>query len=194
MKDMAELSGAVKALLEANQFDVATDINLEGSRFDLVAEDSTRLVFVVCRDDNTAWLDDFREHQASLAETLSQVDLGRKWRDVYLIEVTGDPIDTDAEARVTESIRANTEVARKLVVDASSVEPSDPGSVYGLLRAILPPRKLTSSVAELDVMDSLRDRLVTKGFSSHLVTGLISGFMDDRGELWKLALDEGKWG
>src|SRR4051794_1687901 len=94
---LEELRQALDEVLRSHDFTVVKSLNLDDTTFDIVAEDHLRLVFIVLRSNNDNWLDDFREHQASLAQILSMLNLGKKWRDVYLLEITTDPINTDTE-------------------------------------------------------------------------------------------------
>jgi hypothetical protein len=186
-KDVLE---AVKATLASHGFSIEQDLRLNETSFDLVAEDDTRLLFIVSRSSNQRWIEDFREHQASLAETLSKVHLGKKWRDVYLIEITCDPLDTDTELQISEAIESNTLVARKLIVDASSVDLSDSEAFARLLGVILPLRHVESSSRSINLLGLLHDYLIKSGFSNTLVSRMINTFSSDGGSLAQLVLED----
>jgi hypothetical protein len=189
VSQLPDIAQTVKATLSSHGFNIAERLQLSDAHFDLVAEDNTRLVFVVFRSDNTGWVDEFRRRQASLAESLSVVNLGKKWRDVYLVEFTSDPIDTDTELLMTESITSDTLVARKLIVDASLLDPNDPVTVEHALRSILPAVVLPSVTSNVDVLKSLRDHLLKSGIPDVLVTGVISRFTSGSQSIWELVLE-----
>ncbi len=174
------LTDALESVLQANGFATKRELILYDTAFDIVAEDESRLVFVTVRSDNDGWLDDFHDQQAALGTAASEVRLGRKWRDVYLIEVTTDALDTGGESKVAQEIRGDTLAARKLVVDASSVDPADQSAVEDLVRGFILGPRVDSIHSDINVLASLQAYLIGEGFDEDLVAGVIDGYSSDK--------------
>jgi len=174
------LVDALESLLKTNGFDTKRGLTLYDTSFDIVAEDASRLVFVSVRSNNDGWLDDFHDEQAALGAAANEVRLGRKWRDVYLIEVTTDALDTSTESQIAQEIRGNTFAARKLVVDAGSVNPADGAAVENLIRGFILGPRADSIYSDIDVLGRLQDYLVNEDFDKGLIAGLVAASLSDR--------------
>jgi len=176
MTELAALVGTLEKALTAHGFASRNDVTVLDAHFDLAAEDDARLVFISVRSDNSGWLDDFYNHQAALDAALSGLNLGQKWRDVYLLEITTDPIDIDRELETVEEIQSNTTTARKLVIDASRTDPANQEEVEGLLALILSVPDIRRPAREIDVLGLLREHLLREGFSERMLDRLLAAY------------------
>jgi hypothetical protein len=167
------LVSALEGVLKVNGFATKRRLVLYDTTFDVIAEDAARLVFVTVRSDNDGWLDDFHDEQAALGAAAEELRLGRKWRDVYLIEVTTDALDTPGEKQSAQEIRGNTFAARKLVIDAGSVDPDEPGAVADLIQGFIIGPRTDTIHSDVDVLERLRGYLVEEGFDDDLIASLI---------------------
>ncbi len=190
MTELPELTRAVEEAFVAHGFAVKRGLDVAETRFDLVAEDETRLIFVALRGKNAGWLDDFYDRQSALASTVSQLRLGRKWRDVYLLEVTTEGLESPHDLEVAEEIQSNTIVARKLVIDASKVDITNKAGLQALLAPILSGPEIVGRIGDIDVLGSLRERLVQRKLSRRMVGRLIQEFNDDGHDCVEIILEE----
>lgn len=180
---------ALEGALKARGFTTKLDVKLYDAAFELVAEDDSKLVFVSVRTNNTNWLDEFYGQQAALGTATGELDLGRKWRDVYLFEVTTDPVDSQAEVEMAEEIQANISTARKIIVQAGKVDPSNRIEVEEMLRAILSRPVVEGTYADVDVLASLRNRLVDGGLDPAIVDRLLDAFTRDGHDCVQIVMD-----
>lgn len=192
MNEANEILDAVESFLLKHGFTVQRELSVVGTRFDIIAEDDMKLVFVEFHSSNRRWLDDFYDRQAGLATLVSSLRLGQKWRDVYLIEITTDPVDSLLEAAAVEEIQSNTAAARKLVVDASQIDLLDEAQLARVFSPLLSgPRRVTPQ-AEIDVLQHLADYLVREGFESEVISKLIRSFGTAEHDCVDIVLKEAK--
>lgn len=187
---MSELSRNLAAVLQRHGFSIQEDVILLNTKFDFVAEDRTRLLFGFIRDNNNGWRDDFADHQASVATLVSRVALGRKWRDVYLLEITTDKLDAVDEVETAEVIGSDTSTARKLVIDASSLNPGDSDAAEALLSQVLQPSLTVPSYQDESLFTLLASRLEDEGFPPRLVQRLLRGFNEQNHSCIDVILEE----
>lgn len=176
MNEANEILDAVERFFLKHGFTVQRDLSVVDTRFDLIAEDDMKLVFVEFHSSNRRWLDDFYDRQAGLATLVSSLQLGQKWRDVYLIEITTDPVDSVLEAAAVEEIQSNTAAARKLVVDASQIDLLDEAELARVFSPLLSGPRLVAPQSEIDVLQHLADYLVHEGFEGEVIRKLIRSF------------------
>ncbi len=183
------LVDTLEKVLHASGFATKRELILYDTPFDIVAEDEGRLVFVSVRAENDGWLDDFHDEQAALGAVATEVHLGRKWRDVYLIEVTMDSLDTRIEKVIAQEIRGNTLAARKLVIDAGSVDPTDEKAVEDLVRGFILGPRVDMIYSDTNVLDNLLEFLIEEGFDAGLVSGLIKSFVMDKHDCVQMVIE-----
>ena len=74
----------------------------------------------------------------------------------------------------SQTIQADTSVARKLVIDAAAVNPDDTNDLNNLLDIVLAAPDVRAVHGDIDVLGALAENLVAGGIDEKLVERLVS--------------------